>query len=46
MHEHLHPKGLTLSLRKLASCVFILGFAHEEEFALLALAVVVLIPYC
>jgi hypothetical protein len=28
-----------MSLRKLASCAFLLGFAHEEEFALLALAV-------
>jgi ABC-type nickel/cobalt efflux system permease component RcnA len=38
-HEHLHPKRLDLSLWKLASCAFVLGFAHEEEFALLALAV-------
>ena len=38
-HEHLHPKRLNLSLWKLASCAFVLGFAHEEEFALLALAV-------
>jgi nickel/cobalt transporter (NicO) family protein len=38
-HEHLHPKRLNMSLKKLASCAFVLGFAHEEEFALLALAV-------
>ncbi len=38
-HEHAHPKRLNMSLRKLASCAFVLGFAHEEEFALLALAV-------
>ncbi|MGD6810407.1 MAG: nickel/cobalt transporter [Candidatus Bathyarchaeia archaeon] len=38
-HEHMHPKRLNMSLRKLASCAFVLGFAHEEEFALLALAV-------
>ncbi|MCW3995167.1 MAG: nickel/cobalt transporter [Candidatus Bathyarchaeota archaeon] len=38
-HEHLHPKRLNLSIWKLASCAFVLGFAHEEEFALLALAV-------
>lgn len=38
-HEHTHPKRLNMSLKKLASCAFVLGFAHEEEFALLALAV-------
>jgi nickel/cobalt exporter len=38
-HLHFHPKRLVLSLRKIASCAFLLGFAHEEEFALLALAV-------
>jgi ABC-type nickel/cobalt efflux system permease component RcnA len=38
-HLHFHPKRLVLSLRKIASCAFFLGFAHEEEFALLALAV-------
>jgi nickel/cobalt transporter (NicO) family protein len=38
-HEHAHPKRLNMSLWKLASCAFVLGFAHEEEFALLALAV-------
>ncbi len=29
---------MKLSLWKIASCAFFLGFAHEEEFALLALA--------
>jgi len=39
VHLHFHPKCLVLSLRKIASYAFFLGFAHEEEFALLALAV-------
>jgi nickel/cobalt exporter len=38
-HMHFHAKRAVLSLRKIASCAFVLGFAHEEEFALLALAV-------
>ncbi len=38
-HMHCHTKRSVLSLRKIASCAFFLGFAHEEEFALLALAV-------
>jgi cytochrome c biogenesis protein CcdA len=38
IHMHLHPKRVILNLRKIASCAFFLGFAHEEEFALLALA--------
>lgn len=38
-HMHCHTKRAVLSLRKIASCAFFLGFAHEEEFALLALAV-------
>jgi ABC-type nickel/cobalt efflux system permease component RcnA len=38
-HAHFHSKRLALSLRKIASYAFFLGFAHEEEFALLALAV-------
>ncbi|MEM3377924.1 MAG: nickel/cobalt transporter [Candidatus Bathyarchaeia archaeon] len=38
-HLHFHPKRVNnLSLWKIASCAFFLGFAHEEEFALLALA--------
>jgi cytochrome c biogenesis protein CcdA len=38
-HLHFHPKRMNLSLWKIASCAFFLGFAHEEEFALLALVV-------
>jgi nickel/cobalt transporter (NicO) family protein len=38
-HMHTHPKRLNMNLRKLTSMSFVLGFAHEEEFALLALAV-------
>jgi nickel/cobalt transporter (NicO) family protein len=36
-HMHKHSLGVALSLWGLASFAFILGFAHEEEFALLAL---------
>jgi len=36
-HWHKHSLGVVLSLWGLASFAFILGFAHEEEFALLAL---------
>ena len=36
-HRHRHITGIALSLWGLASFAFILGFAHEEEFALLAL---------
>ena len=36
-HQHKHTTGTALSLWGLASFAFILGFAHEEEFALLAL---------
>ena len=39
IHTHCQTKRAVLSLRKIASCAFFLGFAHEEEFALLALAV-------
>lgn len=38
-HMHRHVKKLFLSLTGLAVFAFILGFAHEEEFALLAFAV-------
>ena len=38
-HIHLHPKRINLNLWKIARCAFFLGFAHEEEFALLALVV-------
>ena len=36
-HWHKHMTGIALSLWGLASFAFILGFVHEEEFALLAL---------
>jgi len=36
-HRHKHTLGTVLSLVGLASFAFVLGFAHEEEFALLAL---------
>ncbi len=36
-HWHKHTLGMSLSLLGLATFAFILGFAHEEEFALLAL---------
>lgn len=36
-HLHKHTTGIVMSLWGLASFAFILGFAHEEEFALLAL---------
>jgi hypothetical protein len=38
-HKHKHRKKAFLSLTSLASFAFVLGFAHEEEFALLTLAV-------
>ncbi len=37
IHWHTHTAGATLSIWGLTSYAFILGFAHEEEFALLAL---------
>ena len=36
-HRHKHLTGVAMSLWSLASFAFVLGFAHEEEFALLAL---------
>ena len=36
-HKHKHKAAVALSLLGLASFAFILGFAHEEEIALLAL---------
>jgi ABC-type nickel/cobalt efflux system permease component RcnA len=36
-HKHKHRAAVALSLLGLASFAFILGFAHEEEIALLAL---------
>jgi len=38
-HKHKHAKKLFLSLTGIAVFAFILGFAHEEEFTLLAFAV-------
>ena len=35
-HMHTHEKRETLTLRRIAAVAFVLGFAHEEEFALLA----------
>lgn len=37
IHQHKHIAGVALSLWGLASFAFVLGFAHEEELALLAL---------
>jgi nickel/cobalt exporter len=39
IHIHRHSKSMKLSLTGIAFYAFMLGFAHEEEFALLALAV-------
>lgn len=36
-HQHKHVTGAVLSLWGIASFAFVLGFAHEEEFALLGL---------
>jgi ABC-type nickel/cobalt efflux system permease component RcnA len=38
-HWHKHSKRIILSLWGIATFAFVLGFAHEEEFALLALSV-------
>jgi hypothetical protein len=37
-HAHTHQRRELPSLKKIASFAFILGFAHEEEFVLLAIA--------
>jgi nickel/cobalt exporter len=37
-HEHKHAKSFTLNLGGIALYAFILGFAHEEEFAILGFA--------
>ncbi len=39
VHEHSHAKGFPITLRGMAVYGLVLGFAHEEEFALLALAI-------
>ena len=44
-HKHKHQKSLTFSLKGIALFAFVLGFAHEEEFALLALAIGGINPY-
>ncbi len=38
-HIHIHMKRQTQSLKSITSFAFILGFAHEEEFVILAVAV-------
>jgi len=38
-HLHKHARRVKLTLLGIATFAFVLGFAHEEEFALLALAV-------
>ena len=38
-HWHKHARRVKLTLLGIATFAFVLGFAHEEEFALLALAV-------
>lgn len=38
-HPHEHTRRVILSLSGIAAFAFVLGFAHEEEFALLAFAV-------
>ncbi len=40
-----HEKRQTLNLRKIAGIAFVLGFAHEEEFALLAFVMAGLNPW-
>jgi len=44
-HLHLHLERETLTLRKIAGIAFVLGFAHEEEFALLAFVMAGLNPW-
>jgi nickel/cobalt transporter (NicO) family protein len=44
-HSHKHPKSVPITLKGLAIYGLILGFAHEEEFALLALAIGGVNPY-
>lgn len=38
LHIHIHQKRSTPSLKAIVSFAFVLGFAHEEEFVILALA--------
>ena len=44
-HLHLHEKRESLTLGKIVGIAFILGFAHEEEFALLAFVMAGLNPW-
>lgn len=44
-HMHRHAKRVILSLAGIAAFAFVLGFAHEEEFALLALLVEGINPF-
>ena len=44
-HTHVHEERAVLTLRKIAGVAFILGFAHEEEFALLAFVMAGLNPW-
>jgi len=44
-HFHRHFKNRALNLRSIVSFAFLLGFAHEEEFALLGLAFAGINPY-
>jgi len=45
IHIHRHSKSVKLSLGGIALYAFMLGFVHEEEFALLALAVAGVNPW-
>ena len=38
LHTHYHQERSTPSLRSIVSFAFVLGFVHEEEFVILALA--------
>jgi ABC-type nickel/cobalt efflux system permease component RcnA len=44
-HAHVHQEREILTLKKIAGVAFVLGFAHEEEFALLAFAMGGLNPW-
>lgn len=44
-HFHRHFENRALNLKSIVSFAFLLGFAHEEEFALLGLAFAGINPY-
>jgi len=44
-HPHLHEEREVLTLRRIGVVAFLLGFAHEEEFALLGLVIAGLNPW-